>query len=235
VIKACAVRAPGFGDRRKALLQDMAVLTGGTVISSDLGLTLAKAKLEHLGRARRIEIDKDSTTIIGGAGDAQAIHDRVAAIRKERDAQTSEYERKQLDERIAKLAGGVALLRARRALEKLEAPNLDQRSGITIVQRALEEPLRRIVSNAADEPSIVLHRVDESTQRAYGYNAATREYGDMLEMGVIDPAKVTRLALQNAASIASLVLTTDCMIANAPPKKGAASAESFAGAQPEMY
>ena len=276
VIKACAVRAPGFGDRRKALLQDMAVLTGGTVISSDLGLTLAKAKLEHLGRARRIEVDKDSTTIIGGAGDAQAIHDRVAAIRKEREAQTSEYERKQLDERIAKLAGGVALvkvgaatetelkerkirvedalhatraaveegivpgggvalLRARRALEKLEAPNLDQRSGITIVQRALEEPLRRIVSNAADEPSIVLHRVDESTQRAYGYNAATREYGDMLEMGVIDPAKVTRLALQNAASIASLVLTTDCMIANAPPRKGAASAETFAGAQPEMY
>ena len=276
VIKACAVRAPGFGDRRKALLQDMAVLTGGTVISSDLGLTLAKAKLEHLGRARRIEVDKDSTTIIGGAGDAQAIRDRVAAIRKEREAQASEYERKQLDERIAKLAGGVALvkvgaatetelkerkirvedalhatraaveegivpgggvalLRARRALEKLEAPNLDQRSGITIVQRALEEPLRRIVSNAADEPSIVLHRVDESAQRAYGYNAATREYGDMLEMGVIDPAKVTRLALQNAASIASLVLTTDCMIANAPQRKGAASAESFAGAQPEMY
>lgn len=274
VIKTCAVRAPGFGDRRKAMLQDMAVLTGGTVISSDMGLTLAKATLENLGRARRIEVDKDGTTIIGGAGDAVAIRERIAAIRKERDQQTSEYDRKQLDERIAKLSGGVALikvgaatetelkerklrvedalhatraaveegivpgggvalLRARRVLAGIASPSLDQGSGVRIVQRALEEPLRRIVSNAADEPSIVLHRVDESEQRSFGYNAATREYGDMLQMGVIDPAKVTRLALQNAASIASLVLTTDCMVANAPQKQEARGA--LPGAAPEMF
>lgn len=274
VVKTCAVKAPGFGDRRKAMLQDMAVLTGATVISGELGLTLPKATLENLGRARRIEITKDATTIIGGAGDAQAIRDRVAAIKKDREAQSSEYERKQLDDRIARLAGGVALikvgaatetelkerklrvedalhatraaveeglvpgggvalLRARRVLQALTAPNLDQTSGIKIVQRALEEPLRRIVSNAADEPSIVLSKVDESTQRSFGYNAATREYGDMLEMGVIDPVKVTRLALQNAASIASLVLTIDCLIANAPKKT--AAADALAGGSPEMY
>ena len=274
VVKTCAVKAPGFGDRRKAMLQDMAVLTGGTVISGELGLTLAKATLDSLGRARRVEIDKDTTTLIGGAGDAKAIQDRIAAIRKERQAQTSDYERQQLDERIAKLTGGVALikvgaatetelkerklrvedalhatraaveeglvpgggvalLRARQVLRTLAAPNLDQASGIGIVQRALEEPLRRIVGNAADEPSIVLHRVDESTQRNFGYNAATREYGDLVDMGVIDPAKVTRLALQNAASIASLVLTTDCMVANAPVKP--APADARAGAGPDMY
>ena len=275
VVKTCAVKAPGFGDRRKAMLQDMAVLTGATVISGELGLTLAKATLENLGRARRIEISKDATTIIGGAGDAQAIRDRVTAIKKERETQSSEYDRKQLDDRIARLAGGVALikvgaatetelkerklrvedalhatragveeglvpgggvalLRARKVLQTLAAPNLDQASGIKIVQRALEEPLRRIVTNAADEPSIVLSKVDESTQRSFGYNAATREYGDMLEMGVIDPVKVTRLALQNAASIASLVLTIDCLIANAP-KKSAAAADALAGGSPEMY
>ncbi len=274
VVKTCAVKAPGFGDRRKAMLRDMAVLTGATVISGELGLTLAKATPEHLGHARRIEVDKDSTTLIGGAGDAQAIRERIDAIKKEREAQTSDYERKQLDERIAKLSGGVALikvgaatetelkerklrvedalhatraaveegivpgggvalLRARRVLQSLVSPNLDQASGIKIVQRALEEPLRCIVSNAADEPSIVLHKVDESGQRSFGYNAATREYGDMLEMGVIDPAKVTRLALQNAASIASLVLTIDCMVANAPMK--ASQADGLPGINPEMY
>jgi chaperonin GroEL len=264
ILKTCAVKAPGFGDRRKAMLQDMAVLTGATVISSELGLSLAKATLDTLGRARRIEVDKDSTTIIGGGGNEAAIRERIAALRKERDAQASDYDRKQLDERIAKLSGGVALikvgaatetelkerklrvedalhatraaveegivpgggvalLRARLALDALVAPNLDQASGVKIVQRALEEPLRRIVTNAADEPSIVLHKVAGSTQRNFGYNAATREYGDMLEMGVIDPAKVTRLALQNAASIASLVLTTDCMVADAPKKPAAAA------------
>ena len=272
VVKTCAVKAPGFGDRRKAMLQDLAVLTGATVISAELGLSLAKAKPESLGRARRVEVDKDSTTIIGGAGDAQAIRDRIAAIRKEREAQTSDYERKQLDERIAKLSGGVALvkvgaatetelkerklrvedalhatraaveegivpgggvalLRSRGVLATLASPNIDHASGVKIVLRALEEPLRRIVSNAADDASIVLHKVDESEQRSFGYNAATREYGDLLEMGVIDPAKVTRLALQNAASIASLLLTTDCMIANAPKK----AAHSLPEANPEMY
>ena len=259
VVKACAVKAPCFGDRRKAMLQDIGVLTGGQVVSAELGLTLAKASMDNLGRARRVVVEKESTTIIGGAGDSSAICDRIAAIRKDREGQTSEYERKQLDERIAKLSGGVALvkvgaatetelkerklrvedalhatraaveegivpgggvalLRARRALPELTAPTLDQASGIRIVQRALEEPLRRIVGNAADEPSIVLDKVDASPHRNHGYNAASRQYGDMLEMGVIDPAKVTRLALQNAASIASLVLSTDCMVANAPAK-----------------
>ena len=273
VVKTCAVKAPGFGDRRKAMLQDIGILTGGQVISSELGLTLAKATLDSLGRARRVVIDRDSTTIIGGAGDPKVIRERVAAIRKERETQTSDYEKKQLDERLAKLSGGVALvkvgaatetelkerklrvedalhatraaveegivpgggvalLRARRSLPDLPAPNLDQASGIKIVQRALEEPLRRIVSNAADEPSIVLAKVDASVQSSFGYNAATREYGDMLEMGVIDPSKVTRLALQNAASIASLVLTTDCMVANAPKK---ATSGLRADAESGMY
>jgi chaperonin GroEL len=259
VIKTCAVKAPGFGDRRKAMLQDIAAVTGGSVITEELGLTLAKAKLEDLGRAKRVEVDKDSTTIIGGAGTASVIQERMAMIKKEREASTSEYDRKQLDERIAKLAGGVALvkvgaatetelkerklrvedalhatraaveeglvpgggvalLRARKVLKDLHMQTLDEDSGVKIVARTLEEPLRRIVINAADEPSIVLHRVEESTERAFGYNAAARAYGDLLAMGVIDPAKVTRLALQNAGSIASLILTTDCMIASAPKR-----------------
>ncbi len=275
VIKTCAVKAPGFGDRRKAMLQDVAVLTGGTVISEELGRTLAKATLEDLGRAKRVEIDKDSTTLIGGAGDAAQIRDRIGAIRKERDASTSDYDRKQFEDRIAKLSGGVALikvgaatetelkerklrvedalhatraaveegivpgggvalLRARRVLKDMKLPTLDQDCGVKIVARALEEPLRRIVANAADEPSIVLHRVDETAEPSFGYNAASREYGDMLQMGVIDPAKVTRLALQNAASIASLVLTTDCMVCNAPPKRRA-TPEAAEPAGMDMY
>jgi len=262
-LKACAVKSPGFGDRRKALLQDIAVLTGGTVISEEVGLPLEKATLAHLGRAKRIEVGKDETTVIGGAGRPDAIHDRIAAIRKEREAATSDYDREKLDERAAKLTGGVALikvgaatetelkerkirvedalhatraaveegivpgggvalLRARRVLADRHGTNLDEDSGIRIVARALEEPLRRIVANAGDEPSVVLARVDESADPAYGYNAATREYGDLLQMGVIDPAKVTRLALQNAGSIAALILTTDCLIANAPKPASAA-------------
>ncbi len=259
-LKTCAVKAPGFGDRRKAMLQDIAVLTGGNVISDEVGLPLAKATLADLGRAKRAEIGKDDTTLIGGAGDAKAIKERIASIRKEREAATSDYDREKLDERIAKLSGGVALikvgaatetelkerkvrvtdalhatraaveegivpgggvalLRARRALASLKGETLDEDSGIRIVARALEEPLRRIVDNAGDEPSVILNRVDESPDGAFGYNAATREFGDLLAMGVIDPAKVTRLALQNAASIAGLILTTDCMIANAPKPK----------------
>jgi chaperonin GroEL len=273
VLKCCAVKAPGFGDRRRAMLQDLAVLTGGTLIAQELGLTLAKATLAQLGRARRVEVDKESTTIIGGAGDAAAIRERVDALKRERAGATSDYDREKLDERIAKLAGGVALvkvgaatetelkerklrvedalhatraaveegivpgggvalLRARRALAALAPASMDERAGIDIVARALEEPLRRIVLNAADEPSVVLHEVDASHARAFGYNAATRSYGDLLEMGVIDPAKVTRLALQNAGSIAGLVLTTDCMIASAPaPAAGVPQADGFA---PEM-
>jgi chaperonin GroEL len=273
--KTCAVKAPGFGDRRKAMLQDIAVLTGGTVISEDTGLALAKATLADLGRARRVEVDKEDTTLIGGAGDPQAIRERIAAIRKERDAASSDYDREKLDERIAKLSGGVALikvgaatetelkerkirvedalhatraaveegivpgggvalLRARRVLAGIKGANLDQDSGLRIVARALEEPLRRIVANAGDEPSVVLNRVEESNDLAYGYNAATREYGDLLQMGVIDPAKVTRLALQNAGSIASLILTTDCLIANAPQPKPSAVAALQGAPGPEF-
>jgi chaperonin GroEL len=263
--KTCAVKSPGFGDRRKAMLQDIAVLTGATVVSEDTGVTLAKATLAALGRAKRVEVDKENTTLIGGGGETRSIQERIAVIRKERDAATSDYDREKLDERIAKLSGGVALikvgaatetelkerkirvedalhatraaveegivpgggvalLRARRVLADMKGATLDHDSGLRIIARALEEPLRRIVANAGDEPSVVLHRVDSSDDRAYGYNAATREYGDLLQMGVIDPAKVTRLALQNAGSIASLILTTDCLIANAPQPKQAAGA-----------
>ena len=259
VIKTCAVKAPGFGDRRKAMLQDIALVTGGQVISPELGVSLEKAKFEHLGRARRVVVDKESTTIVGGAGDKGAIRDRIAALKKERRDATSDYDREKLDERVAKLSGGVAvikvgaatetelkerklrvedalhatraaveegivpgggvaLLRARKALDGMTLPTLDEDSGLKIVARALEEPLRRIVLNAAQEPSIVLEKVDAAASRNFGYNAARREYGDMMEMGVIDPAKVTRLALQNAGSIASLILTVDCLIAEAPKR-----------------
>jgi chaperonin GroEL len=255
-LKTCAVKAPGFGDRRKAMVQDIAVLTGGKVVSDEVGLSLGKVKLSDLGRATRVEVTKESTTLIGGAGSEKAIKERISFIRKERDTVSSDYDREKLEERAAKLSGGVALikvgaatetelkerklrvedalhatraaveegivpgggvalLRARKVLAGLTGHSLDETSGIHLVARALEEPLRRIVSNAGDEPSVILNRVNESSENAFGYNAATRAYGDLLQMGVIDPAKVTRLALQNAASIASLILTTDCMIANA--------------------
>jgi chaperonin GroEL len=274
--KTCAVKAPGFGDRRKAMLQDIAVLTGGSVVSDEVGLSLEKATLADLGRAKRIEVGKEETTLIGGAGRSEAIKERVAAIRKERDAATSDYDREKLDERIAKLSGGVALikvgaatetelkerkirvvdalhatraavdegivpgggvalLRARRVLADLKGANLDEESGIRLVERALEAPLRCIVSNAGVEPSVVLSKVDESADRAFGYNAATRTYGDLLQMGVIDPAKVTRLALQNAGSIASLILTTDCMIADAPkPRQGGGDGAMRGAESPEF-
>jgi chaperonin GroEL len=272
-LKTCAVKAPAFGDRRKAMLQDIAVLTGGRVVSEETGLVLAKASLADMGRARRIEVDKDHTTLIGGGGDAKAIAERIAAIRKERATATSDYDREKLDERAAKLSGGVALikvgaatetelkerkirvedalhatraaveegivpggavalLRARHVLDTLKGPSLDHDCGLRIIARALEEPLRRIVANAGDEPSVVMHRVDEAPTPAYGYNAATREYGDLLQMGVIDPAKVTRLALQNAGSIAGLILTTDCLIADAPA--AARAAHMTGGATPEF-
>jgi chaperonin GroEL len=267
-IKTCAVKAPGFGDRRKALLQDIAVLTGAGVVSDELGLSLAKVKLADLGRARRVEVGKDETTLIGGAGTPAAIKERIASIRKEREAATSDYDKEKLDERIAKLSGGVAivkvgaatetelkerkvrvedalhatraavaegivpgggitLLRARRVLQAMKGANLDEESGIRIVAQALEEPLRRIVANAGVEPSVVVDRIDAATDPNHGYNAATRSYGDLLQMGVVDPVKVTRLALQNAGSIAGLVLTTDCLIAQAPePKRDTPAGET---------
>ena len=264
-LRTCAVKAPGFGERRKAMVQDIAVLTGGAVVSDEVGLPLSKVKLSDLGRATRVEITKENTTLIGGAGLPEKIRERIATIRKERELTTNDFDREKLDERAAKLSGGVALikvgaatetelkerklrvedalhatraaveegivpgggvalLRARRALSGMTGRTLDETSGIRLVARALEEPLRRIVSNAGDEPSVILNRVDESTEHAFGYNAATRSYGDLLQMGVIDPAKVTRLALQNAASIASLILTTDCMIAIAPKPPAQAGA-----------
>ncbi|OGA60818.1 MAG: chaperonin GroL [Betaproteobacteria bacterium RIFCSPLOWO2_12_FULL_65_14] len=264
ILRSCAVKAPGFGDRRKAMLEDLAILTGGTVIAEEAGLTLEKAEPAMLGRARRVEIDKDDTTIIGGAGDPKAIDARVARIKREVEDATSDYDKEKLQERAAKLAGGVALirvgaatetemkerksrtddalhatraaveegvlpgggvalLRARAALGSLRGDNPDQDAGIRIVLRALEEPLRQIVRNAGQEPAVVLQRVVDGKGN-YGYNAATAEYGDMVAMGVLDPRKVTRAALQNAASIASLILTTDCMIAQIPQHQPAAPA-----------
>jgi chaperonin GroEL len=264
ILKSCAVKAPGFGDRRKAMLQDIAVLTGGSVVAEEAGLTLEKAQPEVLGRAKRIEIDKDDTTIIGGAGDPKAIDARVAQIKSEIDEATSDYDKEKLQERAAKLAGGVALirvgaatetemkerksrtedalhatraaveegilpgggvalLRARARLANLPGANADQDAGIQIVRRAVEEPLRQIVRNAGAEPAVVVQRVLEGEGNV-GYNAATGEYGDMVAMGVLDPCKVTRAALQNAASIASLILTTQCMIAQ--EREPASPAES---------
>ncbi|KGJ31235.1 chaperonin GroEL [Neisseria mucosa] len=261
ILKTVAVKAPGFGDRRKAMLQDIAILTGGVVISEEVGLSLEKATLDDLGQAKRIEIGKENTTIIDGFGDATQIEARVAEIRQQIETATSDYDKEKLQERVAKLAGGVAvikvgaatevemkekkdrvedalhatraaveegvvagggvaLLRARAALENLHTGNADQDAGVQIVLRAVESPLRQIVANAGGEPSVVVNKVLEGKGN-YGYNAGSGEYGDMIEMGVLDPAKVTRSALQHAASIAGLMLTTDCMIAEIPEEKPA--------------
>lgn len=256
ILKVAAVKAPGFGDRRAAMLEDIAVLTGGTVISTNIGLSLDKATLEQLGTAKKIEITKENTTIIDGAGQTEAIENRVKNIRTQIDAATSDYDREKLQERVAKLAGGVALIkvgaatevemkekkarvedalhatraaveegivagggvaliRAKQAIRDLKGDNDEQNAGIRIVLRAMEEPLRQIVANAGDEPSVVVNTVANG-EGNFGYNAQTGEYGDLVEMGVLDPTKVTRTALQNAASVASLILTTDCMVADLP-------------------
>ena len=258
VLKACAVKAPGFGDRRKQMLEDLAILTGGAVIAEEVGLKLENVTLDQLGRAKRVEIDKDNTTIIGGGGDPRRIEARVAQVKGELKEAKSDYDREKLQERVAKLAGGVAvvkvgaatetemkerkarfedalhathaaveegvlpgggvaLLRARTELGALHGDNHDQDCGIRIVLRAVEEPLRQLVENAGLEPSVVLDRVLAGTGD-FGYNAATGDYGDLVQMGVLDPCKVTRTALQNAASIAALILTTDCMVAQLPEK-----------------
>ena len=261
ILKTCAVKAPGFGDRRKAMLEDIAVLTGGQVIAEEVGLSLEKAELTHLGQAKRIEVGKENTIIIDGAGEAGRIEARVKQIRVQIEEATSDYDREKLQERVAKLAGGVAvikvgaatevemkekkarvedalhatraaveegivpgggvaLLRARSALGSLKGDNHDQDAGIKIVLRAMEQPLREIVANAGDEPSVVVNKVVEGKGN-FGYNAASGEYGDMVEMGVLDPTKVTRTALQNAASVAGLMLTTDCMVAELAEDKPA--------------
>ncbi|MCM2551607.1 chaperonin GroEL [Burkholderia glumae] len=256
ILKVVAVKAPGFGDRRKAMLEDIAILTGATVIAEETGKQLEKATLEDLGQAKRVEVRKEDTIIIDGAGDAKRIEARVKQIRAQIDEATSDYDREKLQERLAKLAGGVAvikvgaatevemkekkdrvddalhatraaveegivpgggvaLLRARAALSGLKGANPDQDAGIQIVLRALEAPLRVIVSNAGDEPAVVIAKVLEGKGN-FGYNAASGEYGDLVETGVVDPTKVTRTALQNAASIAGLILTTDATVAEAP-------------------
>ncbi|MBB1635222.1 chaperonin GroEL [Cupriavidus sp. UME77] len=261
ILKTAAVKAPGFGDRRKAMLEDIAILTGGAVIAEEIGLTLEKATLQELGQAKRIEIGKENTIIIDGAGDAASIEARVKQIRAQIEEATSDYDREKLQERVAKLAGGVAvikvgaatevemkekkarvedalhatraaveegivpgggvaLLRARAAIANLTGDNADQNAGIKIVLRAMEEPLRQIVLNAGEEASVVVAKVIAGNGN-YGYNAATGEYGDLVEMGVLDPTKVTRTALQNAASVASLMLTTDCAVAELPKDESA--------------
>ena len=256
ILKVVAVKAPGFGDRRSAMLEDIAVLTGGTVISSNVGLSLDKATLAQLGSAKKVEVTKENTTIIDGAGDAAAIENRVKNIRTQIEGASSDYDREKLQERVAKLAGGVALIkvgaatevemkekkarvedalhatraaveegivpgggvaliRAKLAIKDIKGDNDVQNAGIRIVLRAMEEPLRQIVANAGDEPSVVVNTVAQG-EGNFGYNAQSAKYGDMVEMGVLDPTKVTRTALQNAASVASLILTTDCMVADLP-------------------
>ena len=264
ILKVCAVKAPGFGDRRKAMLQDLAILTGGTVISEEVGLSLEKATLNDLGSAKTVQIGKEDTTVIDGAGSHDEIKGRCEQIRSQIEDTTSDYDREKLQERLAKLAGGVAvvkvgaateiemkekkarvedalhatraaveegivpgggvaLIRAIGAVVSLKGANSDQDLGIAIARRALEEPLRQIVTNAGDEASVVMSKVAEGTA-SFGYNAASGEYGDMMDMGIIDPTKVTRTALQNAASIAGLMITTEAMVADEPKKeKGAAA------------
>lgn len=269
ILKTVAVKAPGFGDRRKAMLQDIAILTGATVISEEVGLTLEKTELEQLGSAKRVEIGKENTIIIDGAGDKSDLDARVKEIRTQIDTATSDYDKEKLQERVAKLAGGVAvirvgaatevemkekkdrvddalhatraaveegvvpgggvaLLRACHALSTLKGDNAEQNAGIQIVLRAVEEPLRQIVKNTGEEPAVVVNKVS-GAKGNYGYNAATGEYGDMFEMGVLDPAKVTRTALQHAASVAGLMLTTDCMITDLPEEKGQSDAMAGVG------
>jgi chaperonin GroEL len=259
ILKTSAVKAPGFGDRRKAMLEDIAILTGGQVIAEEVGLTLEKAALKDLGRAKRVEVAKEETTIIDGAGDPKAIEARVKNIRTQIDEATSDYDKEKLQERVAKLAGGVAVIkvgaatevemkekkarvedalhatraaveegivagggvayiRARVALDKLKGENPDQEAGIKIIRRALEEPLRMIVANAGAEPSVVMNKITEGKGN-FGFNAQTEQFGDLVEMGVLDPTKVSRTALQNAASVAGLLLTTEAMVAELVEEK----------------
>ena len=252
IVKVAAVKAPGFGDRRKAMLEDIAILTGGTVISEEVGLSLEKTDINDLGKAKKVTVTKENTTIIDGGGEKSSIENRVNQIRAQIDEATSDYDKEKMQERVAKLAGGVAvikvgaatevemkekkarvedalhatraaveegvvpgggvaMLRARQALEKLKGDNADQTQGIQIASQAMEEPLRQIVTNAGDEGSVILSKVQDGKD-SYGYNAATSEFGDMLKMGILDPTKVARTALQNASSIAGLMITTEAMV-----------------------
>jgi chaperonin GroEL len=270
-LKIAAVKAPGFGDRRKAMLQDIAILTGGQVISDDLGMKLENVTIDMLGRAKKVSITKDNTTIVDGAGDKAEIQARVAQIRAQIEETTSDYDREKLQERVAKLAGGVAVIRvggmtevevkerkdrvddalnatraavqegivvgggvaliqAGKSLDGLKGVNSDQDAGIAIVRKALEAPLRQIAQNAGVDGSVVAGKVRESSDKSFGFNAQTEEYGDMFKFGVIDPAKVVRTALEDAASVASLLITTEAMIADRPePKSGAGAGGGMGG------
>ena len=197
------------------MLQDIAILTGGNVIAEEVGLSLEKATLADMGQAKKIVIEKENTTIIDGAGKGADIKSRIAQIKQQVEEATSDYDKEKLQERVAKLSGGVALIRVQKTLDKLEALNDDQAIGIKILARSIEEPLRQIVANAGEDAAVVLADVKKG-KGTYGYNAATGEYGDMVDMGILDPTKVTRLALQNAASVAGLLLTTEVMVAEAP-------------------
>src|SRR3990167_7199031 len=260
IVKVCAVKAPGFGDRRKEMLKDIATLAGAKVIAEEVGLSLENATLDDLGTAKRVWVNKDNTTIIGGGGDSKEIKGRVEQIRREIADTTSDYDKEKLQERLAKLAGGVAvikvgaatevemkekkarvddalhatraaveegvvpgggvaLVRSLYVLDKVETVNADQRMGVDIVRRAIQWPLRQIVANCGEEPAVVLNRVLENKDINFGYNAATGEFGDLVAMGILDPTKVTRTALQNAASIAGLMITTEAMVAEAPKKE----------------
>jgi chaperonin GroEL len=259
ILKVASVKAPGFGDRRKAMLQDIAILTGGTVISDEVGLSLEKATLNDLGEAKKIVVEKENTTIIDGAGKQSDIKARIESIRQQIEEATSDYDKEKLQERVAKLSGGVAvvkvgaatevemkekkarvedalhatraaveegvvpgggvaLIRVQKALDKLEGANEDQTVGIRILSRSIEEPLRQIVDNAGEDAAVILNKIKEG-KGTYGYNAASGEFGDLIEQGILDPTKVTRLALQNAASVAGLLLTTEVMVAEAPKEE----------------
>lgn len=268
-LKTCAVKAPGFGDRRKAMLQDIAILTGGVVVSEEVGLSLETAEIAHLGTAKKITVGKENTVIVDGAGNKADIDARVESIKRQAEEATSDYDREKLQERVAKLSGGVAvikvgaatetemkekkdrvddalhatraaveegvvpgggvaLVRALAALSELKGDNDDQNAGINILRRAMEAPLRQIVTNAGEEASVIINQVKNGSGN-YGYNAATGEYGDMLEMGILDPAKVTRSALEHAASVAGLMLTTEVMITDLPAKDNGMAAMAGAG------
>ncbi len=275
-IQVCAVKAPGFGDRRKAMLEDLAILTGGTVISEDLGIKLETVKLTDLGRAKKISVDKENTTIIEGAGDPKKIEGRVKQIKAQIDETTSDYDKEKLQERLAKIVGGVAvinvgaatetemkekkarvedalhatraaveegivpgggvaLLRCVSALKGIKVDNHDQQVGVDIIKRALEEPIRQIINNTELEPSVIVEKVKSSKDANYGFDAGSEEYVDMLKAGIVDPTKVTRCALQNAASVASLMLTTSVMISDLPEEKPEMPAMPPGGGMGGMY
>jgi len=276
IVKVCAVKAPGFGDRRKAMLQDIAILTGGQVISEEVGLSLEKATLDDMGTAKRVVITKENTTVIDGAGRTEDIQSRVQQIRSQMEDSSSDYDKEKLQERMAKLAGGVAvikvgaatevemkekkarvedalhstraaveegvvpgggvaLIRAKASIGDLKGANHDQAMGIQIALRAMEEPLRQICENAGEESSVILNQV-ASNSGNYGYNAGSGEYGDMIEMGILDPTKVTRFALQNAASVAGLIITTEAMVGDAPKEEGGGAPDMGGmGGMPGMY